>query len=32
MSKKVLGFTSRKWLCFFMGLLTGLVAGAVAAA
>ena len=32
MSKKVLGFTSRKWLCFFTGLLTGLVAGAVAAA
>jgi len=30
MSKKVLGFTSRKWLCFFTGLLTGLVVGGLA--
>ena len=30
MSKKVLGFTSRKWLCFFTGLLAGVVMGGLA--
>ena len=30
MSKKICGFTSRKWLCFFTGLLVGVVLGGLA--
>ena len=30
MSKKICGFTSRKWLCFFTGLLVGVVIGGIA--
>lgn len=30
MSKKHLGFTSRKWLCFFTGLLLGVLIGGIA--
>ena len=30
MSKKICGFTSRKWPCFFVGLLLGVVIGGIA--
>ena len=30
MSKKICGFTSRKWLCFFTGLSLGIVIGGLA--
>ena len=30
MSKKICGFTSRKWLCFFTGLFLGIVIGGLA--
>ena len=30
MSKKILGFTSRKWDCFWFGVCVGIVAGGLA--